>query len=134
MELAYQLLDEFPVHLTSKVGTVFVELNTEIEVIPGGYTSKLQVLDVGINKPLKTYCWYPFNTWMDSCTNNTRPRCRAVSWNKVTLNHIGYLSFDFENDSTSSNSNKHNNDEDKDEFGFADNNNVSPDIFCKQQR
>jgi hypothetical protein len=31
------------------------DLGTILEIIPGGYTSKLQVLDVGINRPFKYY-------------------------------------------------------------------------------
>jgi hypothetical protein len=53
--LCLLILDEARSHLTDKVQRRFSELNTLLEIIPGGYTAKLQVLDVGINRPFKKY-------------------------------------------------------------------------------
>ena len=47
-------LDKAHVHLTVKVCYQIALLNTELEIIPEGYTSKLQVMDVGLNKQFKT--------------------------------------------------------------------------------
>ena len=47
------IIDEAASHLTRKVKYEIAMCGTELEVIPGGYTSKLQVMDVGLNKPFK---------------------------------------------------------------------------------
>ena len=39
--ITYLILDECQTHLTTKVRAAFVECNTEIELIPAGYTSKI---------------------------------------------------------------------------------------------
>jgi DDE superfamily endonuclease len=49
----YLIMDECPSHLLmSNVCKAFADCRTEVDYIPGGYTSRLQVLDVGINIPL----------------------------------------------------------------------------------
>jgi len=48
------VLDSFRGHLTDPVKRQFNEHNTNIAVIPGGLTSKLQPLDVAINKSFKS--------------------------------------------------------------------------------
>uniref|UniRef100_U9UYM1 HTH CENPB-type domain-containing protein n=1 Tax=Rhizophagus irregularis (strain DAOM 181602 / DAOM 197198 / MUCL 43194) TaxID=747089 RepID=U9UYM1_RHIID len=47
------VLDSFRGHIVSSVKNRLVEKNTNIAVIPGGCTSKLQPLDVAINKSFK---------------------------------------------------------------------------------
>ena len=47
------IIDEARAHLTSSVRTAIALCQTELEIIPGGFTSKLQVMDVGLNKPFK---------------------------------------------------------------------------------
>jgi hypothetical protein len=49
------ILDEARAHMTSDVVKAISQCKTFLEIIPGGYTSKLQVLDVGINRPFKHY-------------------------------------------------------------------------------
>jgi hypothetical protein len=49
------LIDEASSHLTAEVMKCIGELRTILVVVPGGYTSKLQIMDVGINKPFKQY-------------------------------------------------------------------------------
>ena len=51
----YLLMDEFSVHLMTDCVRAIQDCGTEIDYILGGYTSKLQVLDVGVNKPFKDY-------------------------------------------------------------------------------
>jgi hypothetical protein len=53
--LCLLILDEAKSHMTSTVCRQISDLGTILEIIPGGYTSKLQVLDVGINRPFKYY-------------------------------------------------------------------------------
>ena len=47
------VLDSFSAHIVDTVKRRFREKNTEIAVIPGGLTSRLQPLDVSINKSFK---------------------------------------------------------------------------------
>jgi len=46
--------DSFRGHTVNSVKNRLVEKNTNIAVIPGGCTSKLQPLDVAINKSFKS--------------------------------------------------------------------------------
>ncbi|CAB5326169.1 unnamed protein product [Rhizophagus irregularis] len=48
------VLDSFRGHIVNSIKNRLVEKNTNIAVIPGGYTSKLQPLDVAINKGFKS--------------------------------------------------------------------------------
>jgi hypothetical protein len=47
------VLDSFTAHKTVNVKNRFHEKNTNLAVIPGGLTSRLQPLDVSLNKPFK---------------------------------------------------------------------------------
>jgi transposase-like protein len=111
--LTYLLMDEFAVHLTASVEQAFVSLNTEVEIIPGGYTSKLQAMDVGINKPFKNHCRKQFQIWLEQNQTNdgttVKPhRKDAAKWAKYawdqitprtirkTWNHIGYMDLPIE--------------------------------------
>lgn len=58
------ILDSFTAHLTSSVMLQFASCNTEVEIIPAGYTSKLQPMDVGINKPFKGNTRSCYTSWM----------------------------------------------------------------------
>ena len=56
-------LDSFRAHTTDKTTKAMEEHSTTHCVIPGGCTSKLQPLDVSINKPFKQIlkgCWTNF--------------------------------------------------------------------------
>src|SRR5688572_11207624 len=48
------VLDSFSAHIVDSVKRQFGEKNTNIAVIPGGLTSRLQPLDVSINKSFKS--------------------------------------------------------------------------------
>jgi hypothetical protein len=48
------VLDSFTGHLVDSVKNRLQEKNTNIAVIPGGLTSKLQPLDVSVNKSFKS--------------------------------------------------------------------------------
>ena len=54
------VLDSFHGHIVDSVKNRLVEKNTNIAVIPDGYTSKLQPLDVAINKSFKSKVNYIF--------------------------------------------------------------------------
>jgi hypothetical protein len=49
----YLLQDEFSVHLMGSVSNQINKLGTEVDIIPGGYTGSVQVLDKGVNKTFK---------------------------------------------------------------------------------
>ena len=60
---ALLILDSFRAHTTEGIKDVFDEVETVTPVIPGGCTSKLQPLDVSVNKPFKAIlrsCWIKF--------------------------------------------------------------------------
>ena len=57
------ILDVFRGHMTSKVRRAIELCNTIIVYIPGGYTSKLQTMDVGLNKPFKTAVHDSYTAW-----------------------------------------------------------------------
>jgi hypothetical protein len=61
--LCLLLWDEFKGHMVKSVLTLLSKSNTIVEFIPPGYTSKLQVMDVGLNRPFKTAmgnCYHNF--------------------------------------------------------------------------
>ena len=49
---AVLILDEFRAHFTEMVTNEYASNKVEQLVIPGGYTSSLQAIDVSVNKPL----------------------------------------------------------------------------------
>ena len=49
------LLCKAMLHMTTLVCQAFTQTNTVVKFIPGGYTSKLQAMDVGIIKPFKDH-------------------------------------------------------------------------------
>ena len=63
-EVYYLFLDSFSVHQTATIKEVFTRCNTEVEYVPEGYTSALQVMDVGVNKPFKGYIRHEFDDWL----------------------------------------------------------------------
>lgn len=58
------VLDAFKGHLTPEVKSTIQDMNTDLVVIPGGMTSKLQVLDVCINKPFKDNLRLLYSEWL----------------------------------------------------------------------
>jgi hypothetical protein len=92
--VAYLILDECRTHLTEKVRAAFSECGTEVDYIPGGYTCKVQMLDVGVNKPFKNNVTAEFNDWIVASGDNIKPRRQDVSvwidaaWKSITVNNI----------------------------------------------
>ena len=52
---ALLVLDSFSAHITNDVKKKLKDINTVPLIIPGGCTSKIQPLDVSLNKPFKSY-------------------------------------------------------------------------------
>ena len=65
----YLLMDEFASHMTMKVKMAIYSCDSKIDFIIAGYTSKLQVLDVGLNQPYQDEYWRQFKQFM--VTSNT---------------------------------------------------------------
>jgi DDE superfamily endonuclease len=60
----YLIMDECRTHLATSVWKAFADCCTEIDLIPGGFTSKLQPMDVEINKPFKNFICAHFHDWL----------------------------------------------------------------------
>ena len=101
------LLDEVTAHMTTLVRQAFAVTNTIVEYIPGGYTSKLQTMDVGINKPFKDHVRDCVDGFIFDNKDKIRPQRQDVTkwvefaWNKIrtetllkTWRQIGYTQED----------------------------------------
>jgi len=67
---AYLLLDEFKGHTCGETLNLLSDYNITVDFIPGGYTSVLQSLDVGINKPFKSHVRELWNRWAIEAYHN----------------------------------------------------------------
>jgi hypothetical protein len=83
-------LDEFTVHLMGECRAAIQAWGTEVIMIYPSYTSKLQVMDVGVNKPFKDHLRTSFAKFMIETLGNTKPTRQDVSrwvesaWEKIT--------------------------------------------------
>ena len=90
----YLLMDEFSVHLMTDCVRPIQDCGTEVDYIIGGYMSKLQVMDVGINKPFKDYIKDCFKQFMVGNENGTKVGRDEVAkwvdeaWRRVSLQTI----------------------------------------------
>ena len=62
--LTLLIIDQFLVHMMSTVKKAIEDCGTLLEFVPKGYTSCLQVCDIGLNKPFKDYMRMAVNEWM----------------------------------------------------------------------
>lgn len=76
----YLLMDEFAAHMTNNVKTAIFECDTEIDYIIGGYTSKLQVMDVGLNAPFKGEYRRQFEEFMVRSLTGKPHRQDVAGW------------------------------------------------------
>jgi hypothetical protein len=84
-------MDSLKAHRTEKVKDRLKEVGLHYSIVPGGYTSKLQPLDVGIIKPFKDKIREYWGHWMrgDSLKKKKKPSyttmCKWVSdaWKSV---------------------------------------------------
>jgi transposase-like protein len=90
----YLIMDQCKVHMMNSIVGQLQDVGTEVEFILAGYTSKLQVLDVGINKPFKDYLRSAYEDYMVTNTENKAPSRVMVSqwietaWNSITDSSI----------------------------------------------
>lgn len=79
------LLDEFKAHSTETTTNRLNELKVTPFMIPGGYTSILQPLDVSINKPLKTHYRDLWLDWYDTCEPQFTKSCNRKKASYETI-------------------------------------------------
>ena len=63
---SFLVMDDFKAHSVCSVIGKLQSLQISHTIIPGGFTSALQPLDVSLNKPFKDYDREEWNNWMDS--------------------------------------------------------------------
>jgi len=87
-------IDQFSVHLMPSIKKAIEDCGTIIEYIPKGYTSCLQVCDIGLNKPFKVLMRSTVNEWMVINGADTKPNRQTVSnwighaWSGITKKTI----------------------------------------------
>ncbi|GES91790.1 pogo transposable element with KRAB domain [Rhizophagus clarus] len=67
------VLDSFSAHKTDVVKQRFREKKTDLAVIPGGLTSRLQPLDVSLNRSFKAKVRNLYNNWMSEAIKDYTP-------------------------------------------------------------
>ena len=100
----YLLMDEFSVHLVTSCCNAIKECGSEVDYILGGYTSRLQVMDVGVNKPFKGYVREAYENFMIGNPENRKVKRKDIvqwihtgweevkvetitrTWNKIVFN------------------------------------------------
>ena len=97
---ALLVMDSFSAHCTEEIQDLLSRNNTDIALIPGGCTSKLQPLDVSLNRPFKSICRSEFAKFCRSqLSTATDPANRLKTASKQeVLNWLqkaqAYLTFD----------------------------------------
>jgi DDE superfamily endonuclease len=90
----YLLMDEFLVQLMTTYGNAIKDCGSEVVYILGGYTSKLQVMDLGVNMPFKGYVREAHENLMIGNPENRKVRREDIvhwiqtGWEKVKLETI----------------------------------------------
>ena len=83
------ILDEMSAHMTTDVRNAIAVCNSHLVLIPGGYTSKLQVMDVGFNKPFKNHYRDFYDEWFMMAPYGVKPKRTDVSvWIEQTWGKI----------------------------------------------
>jgi DDE superfamily endonuclease len=73
-------MDECTVHKMASVKTALEDYRTEVDFVVEGYTSKLQVLDVGVSKPFKHYMRESFEQHMVESNGRKSSRLDVAKW------------------------------------------------------
>ncbi|GBB85252.1 hypothetical protein RclHR1_11800008 [Rhizophagus clarus] len=68
-----EVLDSFSAHKTDVVKQRFCEKKTDLAVIPGGLTSRLQLLNVSLNMSFKAKVRNLYNNWMSKAIKDYTP-------------------------------------------------------------
>eukprot|EP00977_Amphora_coffeiformis_P024178 scaffold15108_cov180-Amphora_coffeaeformis.AAC.54 len=93
--LTMLIIDQMKVHMLPTIKKAIEECGTILEFIPAGYTSRLQVCDIGLNKPFKDYMRRTVNEWLvlrkDTVARPDRPTVSHwihYAWDTITTNTI----------------------------------------------
>jgi hypothetical protein len=78
--MTYLLMDEFSSHMTDKVKSAIYACGSEIDFIIAGYTSKLQTMDVGLNRPFKDEYRRQFEDFMVTSATGKPHRQDVAKW------------------------------------------------------
>ena len=73
-------MDKCTVHLMSSCLDAIQDCGTEVDFVVRGYVSKLQVLDVGINKPFKDYVKQSYEQFMVENNGRKSTRLDVSKW------------------------------------------------------
>ena len=79
-EQSYLMYDSFKAHLMGDVIRKIQKERTEVDIIPPGYTGRLQVCDVSINKPFKDAMRDEYEKWMLVEGNDKVSRLNVATW------------------------------------------------------
>jgi hypothetical protein len=79
------VMDAFRGHLTEEIKTRLKNKNCDLVVIPGGMTSQLQPLDVGVNKPFKDRIRTQYNQWLSENEHALTPTGKIKRASAATL-------------------------------------------------
>ena len=71
------VLDSFKAHTTDAVKETLEEMNIKAPVIPGGCTSKVQPLDVCVNKPFKQFLKSSWAQYLKQAVASTQDGCKV---------------------------------------------------------
>ena len=100
----YLLMDDFSVHLVTSCCNAIKECGSEVDYILGGNNSRLQVMDVEVNKPFKGYVREAYENFMIGNPENRKVKREYVvqwipagweevkvetikrTWNKIGIN------------------------------------------------
>jgi hypothetical protein len=61
---SYMIMDECKVQLMVTCLNAIQNTGTEVDIVIGGYTGCVQILDKGVNCPFKSYAREEFENWM----------------------------------------------------------------------
>ena len=91
------MMDTFSAHCTDEIISLLSAHHSSVALIPGGCTSKLQPLDVSLNKPFKhvcrqefqNYCRSQLSTISDSADRlKTASKQEICQWTIKAQNHL----------------------------------------------
>ena len=80
------VMDTFSAHCSDEIMNLLSKHHSSVALIPGGCTSKLQPLDVSLNKPFKQVCRQEFQTYCRSqlaTMSNSADRLKTASKQEI---------------------------------------------------
>ena len=76
---SYIRMDAFQMHVMATSLNEIKDCGTNVDFICGGCTSKLQVLEIGVNKPFKGYVRDAHENWIVANPHGTKVKRRDVA-------------------------------------------------------